>query len=174
MPRPKKEQSPPKVVTADYKSHNDGDNCFVVGDFFAIVRVALIDTPELPHTKADKALKDEISLAQWKWGRAAKKAIADKISETSKRLTLIVTSFDAKYNRNIATIMFSDGTDWGVYLVSQGLAIVYEKYAVGFTDYSTLCQAQSEAKAKGLGFWADPNFKEPSAFREYKKQLGNS
>jgi endonuclease YncB( thermonuclease family) len=138
---------------------------------FAIIRVALIDTPELPHTAQDKKLNDAIVEAQYKWGKAAKDAIASKVAETSKELKLTVTGFDSKYNRNIAAVGFSDGTDWGTYLVDRGLALVYTKYAVGVANYDALCLAQEKAKAQGLGFWSDPNFKEPSEFRKYKENL---
>jgi micrococcal nuclease len=156
----------PQIVTAKYQKHDDGDTVIVQGGFTAVVRIARIDAPEVPHTLQQKAFKSKVALSQYKWGKAAKDAITSKIEEQGLNITFETVGFDNRYNRNLAMARFHDGTDWGTHLVELGLAMVYDKYAVLGLDYEQLKNAERIAKEKKKGLWSDPDFVAPWEFRK--------
>lgn len=167
MPRKPKAIFETKIVTAKYQNHNDGDTVVVQGGFVAVVRIARIDSPEVPYTAAQRRAKSKVAICQYKWGKAAKDAISQKIAEVGNLLTFEVVGFDNRYNRNIALARFADGVDWGSYLVERGLALVYDKYAVLGVDFGNLKQLEAQAKEQRLGVWSDPaDFLEPWEFRK--------
>lgn len=167
MPRKPKAVFEVQTVEAKYKSHNDGDTVIAQGGFMAVVRIARIDAPEVPHTAEQKKLRSRVALCQYKWGQAARDAISHKIAEVGSLLTFEVVGFDNRYNRNIALARFADGAEWGTYLVERGLALVYDKYAVLGVDFGNLKQVEAQAKEQRLGVWSDPaDFLEPWEFRK--------
>lgn len=167
MPRKPRPIFEVQTVEAKYKSHNDGDTVVVRDGFMAVVRIARIDAPEVPYTAAQRKAKSKIALCQYKWGKVAKDAIAQKINAVGNILTFEVVGFDNRYNRNIALARFADGVEWGSFLVEQGLALVYDKYAALGVDFGNLKQLEAQAKEQHLGVWSDPaDFLEPWEFRK--------
>ena len=64
---------PPTSITV--MDVEDGDTQlvkFAQTGALAVIRDACLDTPEIPHSQKDAALKDQNAISQFKWGLAAK------------------------------------------------------------------------------------------------------
>lgn len=117
----------------------DGDT--VVLNNGTVVRIALIDTPELQYKEA----KHQYYAIQ------AKQFLADTIQ--GKRVTLEVTKQADRYNRVIAMLKTVDGEDVGSLLVQQGMAFVYP-HKDGEKKYlKHLIRLQRDAMKNRKGFW---------------------
>ena len=75
----------------------------------------------------------------------------------SDRVTCTRDSRD-RYGRLIGVCFFADGIDLNGWVVRQGHALAYRKYAMAYVD------AENEAEAEGLGIWAG-EFVSPWAWR---------
>jgi len=132
----------------------DGDTAVVDNGLISDVRIACIDAPEVPHSRKEEESADAIALTQYKWGRLAQARISNLLANTGSTILVQPVSVD-RYGRNIASVQFQDGTDWGMRLVSEGLALVYEQYANVGCDKNKLLAAQAKAKEQGLGVWSE-------------------
>ena len=122
----------------------DGDSFELrVKDMVLQVRLFGIDTPEFNQSHGD----------------AASQALHDKISR--QRVTVSVEDIDA-YSRYVGTVYLQD-ENINVSMVAEGHAWWYERYARG---YDELEDAQREARAAGLGLWAESNPVPPWDWRQ--------
>ncbi len=106
------------------------------------VRVWGIDAPEM---------------GQAPWGERAKRALQARIPRTVRLEVLDVDP----YERSVARIW--DGErDVGLSMVDDGMAIVYRR----FNDDDRYAQAESGARKRRLGIWAEPGDQQrPAAWR---------
>jgi len=124
----------------------DGDTLTIlVGRQTTKVRIAEIDAPE--HRQA--------------FGQRAKEALAYLCHGQSA--TFDSSSKDG-YGRTVSRVSCA-GTDVSAYMVSNGLAWVYPRYARD----PRLFELQDAARAQRRGLWADPNPIPPWDFRHTKK-----
>jgi len=133
----------------------DGDTARVDNGLMTDVRIACIDAPEVPSSKKESQTTDPIAKTQYKWGRLAQARVSSLLASAGSTILVKPISVD-RYGRNIATVQFQDGTDWGMRLVGEGLAIVYEQYADAGCDKNALLMAQSQAKEQRIGVWSEP------------------
>jgi micrococcal nuclease len=123
---------------------SDGDTIKVILDGVETrVRLASIDAPEKSQA----------------YGQKSKEFTSSKCF--GQAVTLRITDTD-KYGRKVAFVTLPDGTSLNRELVRAGLAWHYKRYS---TDAS-LDELQAEAKAAGLGLWADVNPVAPWDFRK--------
>lgn len=132
----------------------DGDTAVVDNGLVADVRVACIDAPEVPHSKREAEEADAIAQVQFKYGRLAQARVSNLLATVGPTITVQPISVD-RYGRNIAAVQFQDNSDWGMRLVEEGLAFVYEQYATTGCDKNALLAAQAKAKEQGLGVWSE-------------------
>jgi len=142
-------------ATAKVAKLPDGDTATVDVGLMADVRIACIDAPEVPYTKKEANTTDAVAQAQYKWGRMAQARVSNLLANTGSTITVQPISVD-RYGRNIATVQFQDGSDWGMTLVGEGLAFVYEQYANAGCDKAALLAAQARAREQKLGIWSEP------------------
>lgn len=124
----------------------DGDTLTIlVGRQATKVRIAEIDTPE----------------RQQAFGQRAREALAYLCHGQSATFD---SSAKDDYGRTVSRVSCA-GTDVSAYMVSNGLAWVYPRYASG----PRLFELQDAARAQRRGLWADPNPIPPWDFRHTKK-----
>ena len=127
----------------------DGDSLRIRGDQGrnAEVRLHGIDAPEWgqPHN------------------RAATRALSAMVSGEDVRLRVIDHD---RYNRNVAMVYLSDGTNVNVQMVEGGHAWWYRRYAA---SYQGLEAAQRRAKSEGRGLWAGDDPVPPWNWRRGKR-----
>lgn len=117
----------------------DGDT--IVLNDGTIVRLALVDAPELQHKKA----KHQYYAIQ------AKQFLADTVE--GKRVSLEITKPADRYNRVIAKVRTAGGDDVGSILVQQGMAFVYPHKEGAKKYLKHLVRLQSDAMKNRKGFW---------------------
>lgn len=122
----------------------DGDTMEMVsGGYSYKIRLAHIDAPEKKQA----------------YGTKAKQYLSDLCF--GKTVTMTVTDVD-RYDRNVAVITLSDGTNVNKKMVEAGFAWWYRKYSSD-ESYGKLEAAARKAKR---GLWADKN---PTAPWEWRK-----
>lgn len=142
-------------TTAKVVKLSDGDTATVDNGLIADVRIACIDAPEVPHSKKEAEDADAIAQTQYKYGRLAQARVSNLLATTGSTITVQPVSVD-RYGRNVASVQFQDKSDWGMRLVGEGLAFVYEQYAAAGCDKDALLAAQAKAKEQRLGVWSEP------------------
>lgn len=112
----------------------DGDTLTVLnGDFQQVkVRLAEIDAPEKKQP----------------FGARSRQSLGELCHE--KRAEVRVTDVDRRYKRIVGRVSCA-GVDANAAQVRRGMAWVYDRYA----QDKTLYRLQDEARAAGLGLWAD-------------------
>jgi len=153
------------VVTAKVVYLHDGDTARVDNGLLSDVRIACIDAPEVPRTKKDTLDPDDIAIAQYKYGRLAQARISNLLATTGGEIQVFPIGGSDRYGRNIASVRFQNGLDWGEALVTEGLAQVYEQYADAGCNKEKLLKLQAIAKTKSLGLWSEPGLA-PWEFRK--------
>ena len=133
---------------------SDGDTATVDNGLMSDVRIACIDAPEVPRSKKASEQADAVAQTQYKWGRLAQARVSNLLANTGSEILVQPVSVD-QYGRNIASVQFGDGSDWGVRLVSEGLALVYEQYANVGCNKNLLLAAKDNAKQQKLGVWSE-------------------
>lgn len=134
-------------------SVTDGDTV-VIRD--TRIRLHGIDAPESAQTCQDAAGKD------YRCGQAAALALSDRIGASP--ITCDPRDTD-RYGRTVAVCRKGD-EDLNAWMVAQGHAIAYRRYA---TDYVA---AETAAKAAKRGIWAG-TFQEPGDYRKAKRSGGD-
>lgn len=122
----------------------DGDTIVVFdGKTSTTIRIAAIDAPEKSQA----------------FGTAAKQAM----SSLCFGKTATVKSLDTdRYGRTVADV-FCAGKNAGDWMVYNGFAWVYDRYASGHTQYY---QSQKLAREQRKGLWQDANPTPPWAYRK--------
>ncbi len=139
--------APPGSLTGKVISIADGDTLTVlVGKESIRIRLEGIDAPESKQAFGNKAKQHLQSLVG------------------TKEATVHPTGKD-KYGRTLGEV-FVDGVSLNQKMVEDGFAWHYKQYS---TD-AKLAKAESAAKSKKLGLWADPNPLAPWEFRKRQKQ----
>lgn len=110
------------------------------------VRLYGIDTPERDQP----------------FGKAAKKALAQLIDEKTVGVVIVTTD---SYGREVGTL-YSDGVNINVAMVASGYAWWYQYFA---PHEHALQEAQRQARAQGLGLWAEPQPVAPWDWRRNKR-----
>ncbi len=151
------------LTTAKIVKVSDGDTATVNNGLTSDVRVACIDAPEVPHSRKAEQTSDEVARTQYKWGKLAQARISALLATAGSEVLIEPVSID-RYKRNIASVRFQDGSDWGLLLVSEGLAVAYREYMSEGCDKDALLRAEAIAKEKKLGIWSEQVML-PSEFR---------
>lgn len=115
--------------------------------------------------KKDTTDADDTAIAQYKYGRLAQARISNLLANTGSQIQVFPIGGGDRYGRNIASVKFKDGSDWGERLVGEGLAHVYEQYANAGCNKEKLLGLQAIAKEKRLGLWSEPGMT-PWEFRK--------
>lgn len=106
------------------------------------IRLADIDAPE-----SDQA-----------WGRESTRALQAVIE--NKQITLAFNDRD-RYGRIIGTLYDQNNVNMNYWMVSEGHAWHYKQYS----NSRVLAGLETQAKARRLGLWSQPNPVEPWVFR---------
>lgn len=123
----------------------DGDTLGVMKNGREVpVRIAYIDAPEKSQD----------------FGQASKKALSDICY--NMEATIVVTDYDSRYKRYVGTAS-CNSTDVSSYMVANGMAWTYEKYA---KNQHGLIKLQRYAQAEKIGLWSMPNPIAPWEFRK--------
>lgn len=129
------------------------------GDTVAIrdIRIRLhgIDSPESGQACQDSAGK------KYRCGQAAALALADKIGSSSVSCEPRDTD---RYGRTVAVCRLA-AEDLNAWMVAQGHAIAYRRYALDYVDQ------ENEAKAAKRGIWAG-SFQFPADWRRAQRSEG--
>lgn len=94
------------------------------------------------------------------FGQRSKKALSDICF--GKKAVVTVDQTD-QYGRVLSRVA-CDGVDTQAYMVSAGMAWVYDRYVSDKSLYGL----QEQAKSQGRGLWTDPNPTPPWEFRRKK------
>jgi len=94
------------------------------------------------------------------FGQRSKKALSDICF--GKKAVVTVDQTD-QYGRVLSRVA-CDGVDAQAYMVSAGMAWVYDRYVSDKSLYGL----QEQAKSQGRGLWTDPNPTPPWEFRRKK------
>lgn len=141
------------VTCTEVTRVHDGDTftCVHVGGSLRI-RVAGIDAPET-------------SQAFWRVSR-------DMLRQRATPGTLADCYKVDRFKRQVCRVASPTGGDIALELVRTGLAWRTRKYAEEQTteERERYAEAESFARARGLGLWSQPYPQEPSACRELKEQ----
>jgi endonuclease YncB( thermonuclease family) len=109
---------------------------------------------------------DAPELKQAEHGKITKAYTADVINRHSSCI-LLPCSIDI-YNRIVAEVVLED-LNLGLNLLQEGRAIAYRAYLGPKGDRRTrYLEAEHQAKTKGVGVWADPEFVPPAVWRKRK------
>ena len=95
------------------------------------------------------------------FGKRAKKALSDYIF--GKKVTIDVQSQDS-WGRYVSYVYTPDGRDVSLMMLQDGMAWHFKKYDSS-EKYS---RAESDARAKRIGIWSQPNPVAPWEFRKKK------
>jgi endonuclease YncB( thermonuclease family) len=150
-------------TTAKIVRISDGDTATVNNGLTSEVRIACIDAAEVPHSRREEQTTDQVARTQYKWGKLAQARISSLLATAGSEVLIEPVSID-RYKRNIASVRFQDGSDWGHLLVSEGLAVVYREYTSAGCDKDALFKAEAQAKQQKLGVWSE-DVMLPSEFR---------
>jgi endonuclease YncB( thermonuclease family) len=134
---------PDPVMLSGRATATDGDSLRLNGER---VRLLGIDAPEFDQTCTDG------SGIEWKCGQAARKFLADALSD---KVTRCETDGRDRYGRYLARCN-AESADIGELLVAAGLAVTDGSYLV----------AQTEARIAGRGVWQGP-FDDPADWRAH-------
>lgn len=90
-----------------------------------------------------------------------------------QNVRIVQTKNTKSYDRIVANVYDSAGTDIGLKMISAGLAWHYKAFAKeqSTTDRLKYSNAESQAKKSKLGFWIEPNPIPPWEFRAEKKRV---
>lgn len=121
----------------------DGDTISLLTNDYERLRVRLygVDAPE----------KNQ------EWGPQSTGALSAKIA--GREVEVIVEDVD-RYSRQVG-IIFLDGENVNLWLVSKGHAWIYERYCVLADVCRAMSEAQNKAQALGVGLWSMPAPKPP-------------
>lgn len=146
-----------EVVCAQTKGFHDGDTFACVpparlGDDTIFVRVAGIDAPET--------------------GQAFWRASKNRLRSLVIPGVGIVCYKHDRYGRNVCHVHAADGRDIAKELIRDGLAWHAKPYAHEQTprQRDAYAAAESEAQARRIGLWAEPNPQPPWKCRQLKRQ----
>ncbi|NET89979.1 MAG: thermonuclease family protein [Kamptonema sp. SIO1D9] len=144
----------------------DGDTIVVVDKAGKSinVRFAWIDTPEIPHSKAEEKSRKLVYKSQFKWGYRAKERVEELIAKKGNKVFLKITDTD-RYGRKVCEIRLRDGTFLQEVLVKEGLSQIYERYFKKCRSTAILVTAEKDAKRWRRGLWRDPKFVPAWEFR---------
>ncbi|MEC4896004.1 MAG: thermonuclease family protein [Oscillatoria sp. PMC 1051.18] len=144
----------------------DGDTIVVVDKAGKSinVRFAWIDTPEIPHSKAEEKSRKLVYKSQFKWGYRAKERVEKLIAEKGNKVFLKITDTD-RYGRKVCEIRLRDGTFLQEVLVKEGLSQIYERYFKKCRSTAILVAAEKDAKRWRRGLWRDQKFVPAWEFR---------
>lgn len=146
---------PPTSITV--MDVEDGDTQlvkFAQTGALAVIRDACLDTPEIPHSQKDAALKDQNAISQFKWGLAAKTFVTQLV-KSAKNIQATIVDYDLKYKRNVAQISV-DGEDLGLKMVSAGYALTFPQYLDRCSNACALVLAEKLARNQKLGMHSEP------------------
>lgn len=137
------------LPTATVISTGDGDTLRLqLNGVATTTRIACIDAPESNQA----------------FGPEAGARLATLLPRGSA-VTIRTVDID-RYGRTVAEI-YSNGQSIGLQLVSQGYAVVYDRYLDGCVDTrDDYLQAEAAAAAAQLNFWSQPNPVMPWDFRQ--------
>jgi len=74
-----------------------------------------------------------------------------------------------RYGRKVAEVRLPNGTLIQKILISEGLAVVYNRYIKDCASAAIIKQAEVTAKQQRAGIWSDAQFVLPSEWRHNNK-----
>lgn len=128
------------------------------------LRVACIDAPEVPHTRAQLNTKNPNLLNHYQWGSKAL-AKAKELIPLKSSVNVLPVSQDYRYSRTVGELILPDGSNLAQVLLSQGLVKIYDEFLNLCPDKNELIAAQNSAQQSKVGIWGDANYLEAKAAR---------